>query len=276
VPDQENIFSGLEKFGLSSVIDKKIEVYNPDASPQDAEQDEKESSFCIEDYIFAKNFTCTVCTQNFKSNIVRERRIRLESVEYDLRPIYSPIDPLFYDVVVCESCGYTAVQRMFNNILRRQSDLVLSEISPKFKFHPYPDEPTIDEVIARYKLALLNAVVKKAKDGERAYICMKITWLYRIKGSSLDNEKQFAELTVKGLTAALSKEHFPIPGIGLGENTALYLIAAFLHFLEDDRAAVKILSELIASTKVSKRIKDRARDLRDEISDKNKSEKLLL
>ena len=274
--NQDNIFSGLEKFGLSSIIDKNLEVYNPETSSQEAGENEKESAFSIEDYIFAKNFTCPVCTQNFKSNIVRERRIRLESVEYDLRPVYSPIDPLFYDVVVCESCGYTAVQRMFNNILKRQTDLILSELSPKFRFHPYPDEPTIDEVIARYKLALLNAIVKKSKDGERAYICMKITWLYRVKGNAIEDEKQFAELTVKGLTAALSKEHFPIPGIGLGENTALYLIAAFLYFLGDEKGAMKILSELIASTKVSKRIKDRARDLRDEISDKNKSEKLLL
>jgi len=274
--NQDNIFSGLEKFGLSSIIDKNLEIYNPETSSQEAGENEKESAFSIEDYIFAKNFTCPVCTQNFKSNIVRERRIRLESVEYDLRPVYSPIDPLFYDVVVCESCGYTAVQRMFNNILKRQTELILSELSPKFRFHPYPDEPTIDEVIARYKLALLNAIVKKSKDGERAYICMKITWLYRVKGNAIEDEKQFAELTVKGLTAALSKEHFPIPGIGLGENTALYLIEAFLYFLGDEKGAMKILSELIASTKVSKRIKDRARDLRDEISDKNKSEKLLL
>lgn len=86
---------------------------------------------------------------------------------------------------------------------------MLGEIAPNFKLEPYPKEPTIDDAIDRYKLALLNAIRRRCKEGEKAYICMKLTWLYRMKGSELENEKKFTTLTVQGFNVSYTKESEP-------------------------------------------------------------------
>ena len=187
--------------------------------------------------------------------------------------MYTPINPILYDVVVCEYCGYSALIKAFNSVTRIQADMIRSEISPNYKHYPYPSEPTLDEAIGRYKLALMNAMVKNGKDGERAYICMRINWLYKLKGDAPDKEKVFADLTLKGLLSAVAKEHFPIAGVGLGESTAMYLIGAYSFILGDDKTAIKTLSELILSSKVSSRLKDMAMNLRDDINEKKREAK---
>ena len=258
----DNIFDGLEKYGVSSVAKKNNDIF-ANARTDSANKKDK-SKFNIDEYLHAKKFVCPVCGQNFTSYVVRDNKVRMNSMDYDLRPIYTPVDPLYYDVVVCAtSCGYSAVREVFAKITRAQTELILSEVSPKFRPYTYPKEPSIDLVIERYKLALLNAVVKKAKDGEKAYICMKLTWLYRIKGDDLATEKQFARLTLQGFTNALSKEFPPI--MGLKQNTVLYLMGAFSVFLGEHDSALKILGEIIVSEGSSKRLKDKARVLRDTV-----------
>ena len=42
------------------------------------------------------------------------------------------------------------------------------------------DRPySYEKAIERYKLALYNTLVKKGKNSEKAYECLKISWLYR-------------------------------------------------------------------------------------------------
>ena len=258
----ENIFAGLEEFGLSAVAQKQ-ELFKHAVKEQDATQKKEAPKFNIDDYIYTKNFICPVCGYNFSANVVRESKIRVESIDFDLRPICTPIDPILYNIVVCEGCGYSTANRVFNKATSKQAELILSQITPNFRPHPYPKEPGIEMAITRYKLALLNAVVKQAKDGEKAYLCMKITWLYRIKGDDAANEKMFAEHTVKGFTAALENEITPI--MGLEESTILCLLGAFSMFIGQHESALRILSELIVSKSSSERLKDRARDLKNEI-----------
>ncbi|MCL2854673.1 MAG: DUF2225 domain-containing protein [Defluviitaleaceae bacterium] len=260
----ENIFDGLEKFGFEVLADKSIDIFETKTKKPAAAEEGAEKVFDINDYVYAKKFNCPVCLENFESFVVRSSKTKLEGVEFDLRPIHSPINHLFYDVLCCPSCGYTAVTKAFDKITTRQAELVLVELKPLYKHQPYPIEPAIDEVIDRYKLALLNATIRKAKHGEKAYICMKLTWLYRIKGDDLENEEKFATLTIRGFMQALENEVTPI--MGIEEVTLLYVIAAFSKFMGNYKNALKILSTIITSRKTSERLKERSRDLRDEIN----------
>ncbi|MCL2616593.1 MAG: DUF2225 domain-containing protein [Defluviitaleaceae bacterium] len=258
-----NIFAGMEGFGLSSVAENKLELFKSTVKEQKSTQNKETREFCVDDYIYEKKFTCPVCHIPFTSNVARDSKIKVQSIDFDLRPICTPIDPIYYYIVVCDSCGYSAANSTFSKLTQRQAELILAEITPKFRPSPYPKQPDTDMAIARYKLALLNAMVKQAKDGEKAYLCMKITWLYRIKGNEVDNEKMFAKLTLDGFTNALSSENTPI--MGLEESTIMCLIGAFSMFLGDNEYAMKVLSDLIVSKKSSERLKDRARDLKNEI-----------
>ena len=260
----DNIFGGLEKFGLETLIDKAADIFDSAAKRKQPEAEtKKEKVFDIDDYIYPKRFDCPVCLKNFITFVPKWSKMRLQGTDYDLRAIYEPINPMFYDVIVCEFCGYSAVSESFSKITERQSEFILSEISPNFKPYVYPKEPDIDMVIDRYKLALLSSTIKRAKFGEKAYVCMKLAWLYRIKGDELENEKMFAQLASRGFANALADERTPI--MGLEEGTILYLIAAFSKFLGQNKNAMKILSTIIVSKKASERLKNRARDLKNEI-----------
>ena len=54
------------------------------------------------------------------------------------------------------------------------------------------------KAIERYKLALYNTLVKKGKNSEKAYECLKISWLYRgwieeLSKAEKKDEKTLAE-----------------------------------------------------------------------------------
>lgn len=263
------IFAGLEKYGLAEVLEKKIELFDTEPLKETAKKEKKVKSLNIDDYIYEKSYICPVCNFHFKSFALKHGKIRMKSIEFDLRPIYTHIEPMFYDIILCEGCGYTSPVENFGKITKLEAERVLAEITPKFRPIPYPKEPTIDMAIDRYKLALLNAVVRQSKEGERAYMCMKLTWLYRIKGEEFIDERKFAKLTLTGFSSAIQKENPPI--MGISENAVLYIIAAFSTFLGDKVNALKILSGLIVSKSTSTRLKNRAIDLKETIiSLKNK------
>jgi uncharacterized protein (DUF2225 family) len=261
-----DIFDDLHKFGLASVANKQTEIFVPEVEKIKGVKEKEPAPFNIDDYVYEKKFKCPVCEQHFTCDAVKESKIKVQSIEFDLRPICVPVDPLFYGIVVCKTCGYSAVNRVFDKITKKQIDQIVSDIAPNFVYQPYPKEPELDMVIDRYKLALLNAVVKQSKDGEKAYICMKLTWLYRMKGNELENELKFAKLTVSGFNNALANESCPI--LGLEEGTILCLLGAFSMTLGDNAGALKILSSVITSNRVSNRLKDRARDLKSEMLSK--------
>lgn len=230
----------------------------------------QEKPFNIDEYVYAKQFTCPVCQASFASILARDSKLRFMSVEYDLRPVFTPIEPMFYDLVLCETCGWCAPKESFAAPLKeRQQDAVGDKITANFKKVPYPKEPSVDEAIGRYKHALLCAEAKNGPIGERAYLYMKLTWLYRVKGGELENEKAAAKAALESFTKSISEDDFPVAG--LEEHTVFYLISAFSTFLGDYKNALASLSRIITNDKASKRLKDRARDLKDMIKEKQEA-----
>lgn len=274
----DNIFYDLEQFGISNISKFNHNIfeeelykaeYPPGANPDQVMKENirvlhsRHEEFLFikpksrvapgDPYFYIKEFKCPVCAAKFKVDTLKETKVKLEAMEYDLRPVYRTMDPLFYEILTCESCGYSASKKNFDRITAPQKERILAVISPTFHFIPIPKEPSVDEVIARFKLALYNAIVKSSGPGERAYLCMKLTWLYRIQGD-LEKEKRFAALAKEGFTLSLSKEVPPV--MEMQESVILYVLAANSLLLGDADYAVRLLSEL-ALKKIPKSLKDR-------------------
>jgi len=260
----EKAFSGLDKFGLSKIIEEKNDIF--ESVEEKTISQKKVNIFKIEDYVYAKKFTCPVCHKNFTSNIVRDSKLRVESISFDLCPKYSPVNPNLYNIVICQDCGYSADKLYFNKITSRQANLILEKIKPSFKPHSWPLELSIDMAIERYKLALVTSMVKNAKNGERAYLCLKLMWLYREKNDT-EHQKLFASFAAKGFEEALLKESLPI--MGLSESTLTYILATIYQYLANYEKSLKFLSDVIISKTASERLKDRARELKNKINGKN-------
>ena len=183
-----SLFSGLEKFGLGKL--EKMEVFDKETKKQtNADGKTEKPKVTEEDLLFDKTFTCPVCDEEFHSKMIRTGKVKLLSADTDLRPKYQLVDSLKYDALVCPKCGYAALSRFFKFMMPAQAKLIRENISKNFSgLSTTGNIYTYDDAIARHKLALVNAVVKKAKTSEKAYTCLKMAWLYRVKAETLTKE----------------------------------------------------------------------------------------
>lgn len=274
-----NLFSGLEKFGLKSVASMQVfEEEQQEKKEDDAAK--KEVIHTEEEFLFDKKIVCSVCDREFKTRRVKNGRVRMMKSDPDLRPRFQFIDTLKYGVTSCPFCGYTAINRNFEHLASIQRKLVKEQISSQFKPTMLYDEATIsyDTAIDRYKLSLVNAIVKKGKASEKSYICLNLAWLLREKASAmpegapgekaakaecLKEGETFYEQAYEGFLKAISQEMFPM--CGMEESTVDYLLAYMaFHFKKYDISA-KFLTSVVTSPSASRRAKDMALDLRNEI-----------
>ncbi|AGF59072.1 MULTISPECIES: DUF2225 domain-containing protein [Clostridium] len=221
----------------------------------------------ILNHLFDKNIICPVCDAHFKAKTVKSKSPRISSRDSDFFIRYSPVvNPYFYDVLICNSCGYAAMRSDFDNIKTHKKELVFSNVTPKWKPRVYPD--ILDEKLAieRYKLALLNAVLLDLQDSTKAMLSLKIAWMYRLLNDS-NQEKTFLTQALDGFNDAYSKELFPI--YGLQRDAFMYMLGELNRKLGNTQNALLWYSKTIVSVNSSNRIKELARIGKDLIKNEN-------
>ena len=275
-----NLFSGLENFGLNNL--SNINIYDePDKEEKEVSKKATHNGITEEDIIFDKTYTCLGCDSEFKAKTVKSGKLKLQSLDSDLRPRYLQADPLKYDAILCQKCGYAALNRFFKSVTSVQADLIRKNISVNYKPVPEPEGIyTYDDAIARHKMALINAIVKKAKTSERAYICLKIAWIIRGKAETLPKdtpnydqeieklkkeELEFISNAYEGFNEAFMKESFPM--CGMDENTITLLVAELARKTGKNDEASRWVSRLLVSKDVSDRIKEKAREIKELIKE---------
>lgn len=280
-----DVFSGLESLGLTGL--SKVKIYE-DEKPEPVKEIAKEVTVPVVqevDFLFDKKILCPVCNQEFKAKTVKTGKPRLLGADSDLRPKYSGIDSIKYDAIVCPNCGYAALSRFFSYMTGAQAKLIKENVTSSFKgFSEKGDTYSYEDAIKRHKLALYNSIVKKSKNSERAYTCLKIAWLFRgmkenlpadtkdaakVKEQCSKSELEMIESAFEGFSVSRSKEDFPI--CGMDECTFDYLLADLALKLGKLDIADKYASSVIVARTANTKLKERARSLRDIIK-KNKSD----
>lgn len=272
------ILSGLESFGLKGL--ESADIFSDNSKKKEEKKAVEvvvEPEITEADLIFEKSFKCPVCDKEFKNKTVKIGKAKLKGTDLDLRPKYEIIDTIKYDVILCPHCGYSALSRYFQYITGPQAKLIKANISASFVNKPDKGDTTeYDEAIEKYKLALANAIVKRSKSSEKAYICLKMAWVVRGKKEALDKndkdyesklaqckeeEDELLQNALDGFLAARQSEGFPM--CGMDESTVDYLIAAeSIHFGQMDVAA-KLVAGILSSPVANKRMKEKARYLKD-------------
>ena len=290
-----NFMNDLEKFGLSGMDMSNLFEDEKDENIENAVEIvkiQKESTevekINEEDFLFDKTIECPVCGKKFHTRMVRTSKARRIGADEDLRPRYKGIDTIKYDVSSCPYCGYTAMNRFFSSISTVQAKLIRENVSSRFQPTVVTMPPVIDYDMAidRYKLALFNAVTKKSQISERAYTCLKISWLCRGKIEEMlaehetpdtpkvvlckQEENSFYEQAYEGFMKAISAEPFPI--CGMDSATMEYLLAEMAFKLQKYDIASKLVGRLLVSN-ANRNIKDKALDLKQELIKALKSER---
>lgn len=273
-----NLFSGMEEFGLSQ-LSSDLEVFESKTEEQKQNESEPEvSQEVIEaDVLFDKTMECPVCDKSFKVKTIKTGKVKLESADTDLRPKYQSVDSLKYDAVVCPHCGYSALRRFFPTVTSAQAKLIRESISTNFKgINQEMEVLSYDDAIARHKLALVNAIVKRGKISERSYICLKTAWLLRGKRENLPKDTADYDQAVKtlkleegefilkaytGFKEAFTKEAFPM--CSMDEITCTYLVADLARRSGEFDDASRWVSKVLVSRNANERIKEKARDIKE-------------
>ena len=276
------IFSGLEKLGLGNIGKEQL-FEDPKKKTVEVKKEQPKKLQLVneEDYLFDKKYKCPVCDSEFEARTVRTGKVRMKNVDIDLRPDYDELDQNKYDVIACPACGYAALGRYFPTLNKYQIDDIRVKICMNYKHEPN-HEPIYSYDYAKrlYQLALANAVVKKAKNSEKAYICLKSAWVIRGETQRLDpeeegyeakkkendaQEKELLENALNGFVMARQSEEFPIAG--MDSTTLDYLIAALAVETGKKDIASKMISDILVSRTANSRIKDKARVLKDMLAE---------
>ena len=272
---------GLKKFGLGNIEEE--DLYEEPKKAQVKKEEVKKEVVPLneETLLFDKKYTCPICDKQFESKTVRSGKVRTKGVDIDLRPDYDEIDQIKYDIITCPKCGYSALARYYGNLTKFQRDEIRSKISANYKEQKFSGTTySYEEAHMRYELAIATAMVKKAKNSEKAYLCLKMAWLLRGETQRLDpnaegyeekkksNDEQEKELLKKALDGFVIARQSETPPIaGMDELTLDYLMGALGLETGDFDVANKMVGSIITSRTANSRLKDKAKDLKDKIKE---------
>ncbi len=266
-----SLFDGLEEFGIDKL--EGMDLFEDPAI--EAEKKKEEKRIKPEDLLYNRTIQCPVCATVFEARTIKSGAAKLEDTSLNLRPIYSRIDPICYDVILCEVCGYAALNRNFKKISDRQANLIKEKISMKFVGKKYPQVYDYEIALERYKFALYSDVAMGRTDVNKAYLCLKITWILdSMIEIETDEEKIkayraskdiFASNACKGFKKSYDMLTFPV--FGMNEPTYHYLLGALSYETGNLKETGYWLGRVLLSTSGHRRIKDKARELKNKIDD---------
>lgn len=274
----DNLLSGLDKLGLN--LNDFNNLYEDVEEPKKEvvkEEAVKTPVFNEAEVIFEKTISCPICGKEFKTKVVRTGKAKLVSTDTDLKPVYAGFEPLKYDIIACLHCGYAATSKSFGHITPGQVKMIRESISQNFRGMTNSSGIyTFQEAIERHKLALANVMVMHGKSSERAYICLKMAWLYRsmlsglpendvklqkLREECMEGEKSCLKSAYEGFTFSYTKEVPPICGMDI--NTLTYLLADLARRCGDFESCKKYIAAIFNSRNVNSRLKERARELKE-------------
>ncbi|MDE6531115.1 MAG: DUF2225 domain-containing protein [Lachnospiraceae bacterium] len=280
-----SILSGLESLGLGGL--ENVNIYGADKEKKDSENPEEKNEKAVineEDYLLQKTFECPVCDAEFKQPIIRHNKIRNYGHDLDLRPRNEGVDTLKYDVVVCNNCGYASMVKFHGPLPKPHRKLLQEKIMSRFKpMQMGSSVITYEEAVMRYKLALMNAVVRQAKDSEKAFIALKLSWIYRGMRETLPKdtenyedtiemlmtqERENQKIALEGFSKAMTTETPPYAG--LNDDTLDYLLAVLNMEAGEYAKAKRILSGILSSTKATKVQRSQAEAVLEELRNRMK------
>lgn len=208
--------------------------------------------------LYNKSVKCPVCGNTFEATKVKMKASRVSSRDTDFCVYYEGINPIFYDVWVCEFCGYAMQQDKFLDINLKDIKIIKENVQPRWNKRSYAGERNIDTAIESFKLALYSLQLRKAKNSDMAKVCLRLAWLYRMKKD--EKESDFLNFALRCYSEAYEKEPFPVEK--LDEFTCMYMIGELNRRVGNNEAAIQWFSRLIGSPEARRKptLIDSARD----------------
>ncbi|MHB9095731.1 MAG: DUF2225 domain-containing protein [Eubacteriales bacterium] len=166
-------------------------------------------------YLLHRNTTCPICENTFKTQVVKESKLKQTKRTGELRVLYEDVDPLYYNVFICPQCCFATRHEEFEKV-DDPSKKKIAAVTAERKQRHKPDfnkSKTIGFILKTYEIAIdcYESVGKRSLDERIAGLWLNLSWLYD------DLEKK--ELAEEARLQALNKyKNAYLTGSGSGEQ----------------------------------------------------------
>ena len=162
------------------------------------------------DSVYPSKTTCPLCSQVFDTLTVFESRLRRDTTDADGRIHYQGIEPMYYEIITCPNCFFSAGAKKFEETDKSVNNKVMQAVGPyklEMFIHTGTERDTFS-VFAGFYLAVLCApFIYDDYQLTTANLWLKISRLYQDAG----DEQLFIYATKKALEDYLySYEHLRI------------------------------------------------------------------
>lgn len=199
---------------------------------------------------------CLYCDHKFTSTKVKMSKTKVIQRDSDFCIHYDGPNPLFYDILLCPSCGfayYNSYRKLSNHQRQKLKEAYIKQI----KVTDMTGERTIEEAIHTFKLAILTAKIVNERKFITANLALKLAWLYRMIEDD-EQELRFLEIALNDYVSMMANED--IEEEDVNEDRLIYLLGDLNLRLSHYVEARKLFSQLITGKKVSPRYKSLAVD----------------
>lgn len=198
--------------------------------------------------LYDKKTKCPVCDVQFTTKKVRTSKLKLIKRDADFLSYYEGENPLFYNAFVCPNCGYAALEEKFNKIKPREKEKIKNTISTKWNERNFSDKRSVDEAIDAYKLALLAGEILEYSKYDLGNICIRLSWLNRIKEAKEEEER----FTI--LARDLYRQAYTTESINMGTTTLSYLIGELSRQIGDREEALNWFNTTLRSPDIKENV----------------------
>lgn len=81
-----------------------------------------------ESYLYEQKCTCPLCGQEFEHLTALSSRLRRIGTDRDMRVRYADVEPMYYDVISCPYCLYSATVELFPTASKRSAERIMQEL----------------------------------------------------------------------------------------------------------------------------------------------------
>lgn len=210
------------------------------------------------------DYKCPVCGNKFKGLMILSSKLGPPTTDNDMRKHYKDFEPVYYEVITCPHCLYSALVNIFEKPEDIETSLVeeLKELknTVNFQFGTRPDTASI---FAGYYLALLCAsnCFSKAQLIQ-AKILHKLSWLYQ----DCRDEKMEMDMAKRALDKYM-KAYLESDISSTGEIQLVMTIGELNAKLGNFKEARNYYYKAKMNTKISAVLKIRAENRLGELKD---------
>ncbi len=217
--------------------------------------------------IMQREYDCPICGARFKAP--RPRMAKLTTIGYDkdLRPYYEGIDIVNYEVVVCTSCGFTALHDSFLNFdsfYVERTKIGLKEVSVQ---KMYLTEIINQDAIDRYISAIMLLEYKKAPASEYYYLFSRLSWVYRTYDDDDALENEYLALKKAFMYLELAYKNETLPFFGMDESKVIYVLGDMARRIGEYEKANLYIGKAILDPNSTDELRERAKEIKGLISE---------